>query len=196
MNPYPERHNWWYRSPEELGTVIQVTKDCRKATMSRTTDDVLDQNPTADVQGLGRDIGNSPSIREVSRSRSDGSSSRIRESASTLEQSPAQVAQMLLRNRQLANQQEVQATTGAGVSVINTPVNHSSLTNMGTVPVERRTASRTASSFGTTATGASGQSGMLSEPRASTRQPTNSLGTQRVPFQGVGTNQRPEDLPQ
>ena len=196
MNPYPERHNWWYRSPEELGTVIQVTKDCRKATMSRTPDERLDQNPTAEVQGLGRDIGNSPSIREVSRSRSDGSSSRIRESASTLEQSPAQVAQMLLQSRQLANQQEVQATTGAGVSVINTPANHSSLTNMGTVPVERRTASRTASSFGTTATGASGQSGMLSEPRASTRQPTNSLGTQRVPFQGVGMNQRPEDLPQ
>ena len=140
MNPYPERHNWWYRSPEELGTVIQVTKDCRKATMSRTTDDVLDQNPAAEVQSLGRDIGNSPSIREVSRSRSDGSSSRIQESASTLEQSPAQVAQMLLRNRQLANQQEVQATTGAGVSVINTPANHSSLANMGTVPVERRTA--------------------------------------------------------
>ena len=196
MNPYPERHNWWYRSPEELGTVIQVTKDCRKATMSRTTDDVLDKNPTAEVQSLGRDIGNSPSIREVSRSRSVGSSSRIRESASTLEQSPAQVAQRLLRSRQLANQQEVQATTGAGVSVINTPANHSSLTNMGTVPVERRTASRTASSFGTTATGASGQSGMPSEPRASTRQPTNSLGTQRVPFQGVGMNQRPEDLPQ
>ena len=110
MNPYPERHNWWYRSPEELGTVIQVTKDCRKATMSRTTDDVLDKNPTAEVQSLGRDIGNSPSIREVSRSRSVGSSSRIRESASTLEQSPAQVAQMLLRSRQLANQQEVQPT--------------------------------------------------------------------------------------
>ena len=107
MNPYPERHNWWYRSPEELGTVIQVTKDCRKATMSRTPDERLDQNPTAEVQGLGRDIGNSPSIREVSRSRSDGSSSRIRESASTLEQSPAQVAQLLLQSRQLANQQEV-----------------------------------------------------------------------------------------
>ena len=87
--------------------------------MSRTPDERLDQNPTAEVQGLRRDIGNSPSIREVSRSRSDGSSSRIREPASNLEQSPAQVAQMLLRSSQLANQQGVQATTGAGVSVIN-----------------------------------------------------------------------------
>ena len=159
--------------------------------MSRTPDERLDQNPTAEVQSLRRDIGNSPSIREVSRSRSDGSSSRIREPTSNLEQSPAQVAQMLLRSSQLANQQGVQATTGAGVSVINTPVNQSSLTNMGTVPVERRAASRTASSFGSTATGVLGQHGTPSETRASTRQPTNSLGTQQVPFPGIGTNQMP-----
>ena len=164
--------------------------------MSRTPDERLDQNPTAEVQGLRRDIGNSPSIREVSRSRSDGSSSRIREPTSNLEQSPAQVAQMLLRSSQLANQQGVQATTGAGVSVINTPVNQSSLTNMGTVPVERRAASRTASSFGSTATGVLGQHGTPSGTRASTRQPTNSLGTQQVPFPGIGTNQMPRNLPQ
>ena len=138
-----------------------------QATMSGTSDERLGQTPTAEVQGLRGDIGDSPSIREVSRS--VRSSSRNREPASNVEQSPAQYVEQLLRGRQLANQQGVSATTGDSVQMINTPVNQTSLTNMGTVPVGRRTASRTASSFGSTATGVSEQSGMLSESRASTR---------------------------
>ena len=106
--------------------------------MSNRSDERLDQIPTADVQGLRGDIGDTPSIRGVVSS-SDGSSSRIRESAANMEQSPAQVAQELLRSRgRLANQQGVRATTGAAVSEINTPVNYASLTNVGTVPVARR----------------------------------------------------------
>ena len=157
--------------------------------MSNRSDERLDQIPTADVQGLRGDIGDTPSIRgEVSRS--DGSSSRIRESASNMEQSPAQVVQALLRSSErLANQQGVRATNGAAVSEINTPVNHSSLTEVRTVPVGRRQVSRTTSSFGTTATGDSEQHGMRSEPRASTRRPTNNLGTQQPSFQGVGLDQ-------
>ena len=126
LKPYPERHNWWYRSPElELG--IQESDQLPQATMSRMTDEHLDEIPTAEVQGLRGDISDSPSIREVSRS--VRSSSRNRGPASNLEQSPAQFAEMLIRGSQLANQQGVSATTGDSLQMINTPVNQTSLTN-------------------------------------------------------------------
>ena len=120
MNPYPARHNWWYRSPEELGIEPQVVERLPQAIMSRTNDERLDQIPTTEVQGLRGDIQGTPSIRGVV-SRSDESSSRIREPASNVEMSPAQEVeqlQLLRSSERLANQQGVRATTGAAVSEI------------------------------------------------------------------------------
>ena len=155
-------------------------------------DNRLDQTPTAEVQGLRRDIGASPSVRgELS---SGGTSRR---SATNMESSPDQRAELLRQSQEvLANQQELRVTPGAAVQQINTPVNQTGLTNVQTVPVERRQVSRTNASFGTTATGGFRQSGMSTEPRANTRQPTNNLGIQQRAFQGVGIAQsqtfRPE----
>ena len=133
--------------------------------MSRTSDERLDEIPTAEVQGLRRDIEETPSIQGVvSRS---GSSSSIGESADNVHLSPAQVAERLLRrSERLADQQGVRATTGADVPMINTPVNQSSLTNMETVPAGRRQVSRTNVSFGSAATGERRQTGLPSVTRA------------------------------
>ena len=160
--------------------------------MSEMNDNRLDQTPTAEVQGLRRDIGASPSVRgELS---SGGTSRR---SATNMELSPDQRAELLRQSQEaLANQRGLRVTPGAAVQQINTPVNQTGLTNVQTVPVERRQVSRTNASFGTTATGGFRQSGMSTEPRANTRQPTNNLGIQQRAFQGVGTAQsqtfRPE----
>ena len=118
----------------ELG--IQESEQLPQATMSRTSDERLDETPTAEVQGLRGDIEETPSIQGVV-SRSDGSSSRIGEPAANVHLSPAQEAARLLlrRSERLADQQGVRATTGADVPMINTPVNQSSLTNMETVPL-------------------------------------------------------------
>ena len=62
----------------ELG--IQESEQLPQATMSRTSDERLDEIPTAEVQGLRGDIEETPSIRGVV-STSDGSSSRIGEPA-------------------------------------------------------------------------------------------------------------------
>ena len=157
--------------------------------MSRTSDERLNEIPTAEVQGLRGDIEETPSIRGVV-STSDGSSSLIGEPAANVHLSPAQVAaQLLRRSERLADQQEVRATTGADVQMINTPVNQSSLTNMETVPAGRRQASRTNVSFGSAATGERRQQGLPSVTRASTRQPTNNSGTQQPSFQSVGMGQ-------
>ena len=135
----------------ELG--IQESDQLPQATMSRMTDEHLDEIPTAEVQGLRGDIEETPSIRGVV-SRSDGSSSRIVEPAANVHLSPAQVAERLLRrSERLADQQEVRATTGADVPMINTPVNQSSLTDVQTVPAGRKQVSRTSVSFGSAATG-------------------------------------------
>ena len=135
----------------ELG--IQESEQLPQATMSRTSDERLDETPTAEVQGLRGDIEETPSIRGVV-SRSDGSSSRIVEPAANVHLSPAQVAERLLRrSERLADQQEVRATTGADVPMINTPVNQSSLTDVQTVPAGRKQVSRTSVSFGSAATG-------------------------------------------
>ena len=171
----------------ELG--IQESEQLPQATMSRTSDERLDEIPTAEVQGLRGDIEETPSIRGVV-STSDGSSSLIGEPAANVHLSPAQVAaQLLRRSERLADQQEVRATTGADVQMINTPVNQSSLTNMETVPAGRRQASRTNVSFGSAATGERRQQGLPSVTRASTRQPTNNSGTQQPSFQSVGMGQ-------
>ena len=157
--------------------------------MSRTSDERLDETPTAEVQGLRGDIEETPSIRGVV-STSDGSSSRIGEPAANVHLSPAQVAaQLLRRSERLADQQGVRATTGADVQMINTPVNQSSLTNMETVPAGRRQDSRTNVSFGSAATGERRQSGLPSVTRASTRQPANNSGTQQSSFPSVGMDQ-------
>ena len=135
--------------------------------MSRTSDERLDEIPTAEVQGFRGDIEETPSIQGVvSRS---GSSSSIVESADNVHLSPAQVAERLLlrRSERLADQQGVRATTGADVPMINTPVNQSGLTNMETVPAGRRQVSRTNVSFGSAATGEQRrQSGLPSVTRA------------------------------
>ena len=157
--------------------------------MSRTSDERLDETPTAEVQGLRGDIEETPSIQGVV-SRSDGSSSRIGEPAANVHLSPAQVAaQLLRRSERLADQQGVRATTGADVPMINTPVNQSSLTNMETVPAGRRQESRTNVSFGSAATGERRQTGLPSVTRASTRQPANNSGTQQSSFPSVGMGQ-------
>ena len=129
--------------------------------MSRTSDERLDETPTAEVQGLQGDIEETPSIQGVVSS-SDGSSSRIGEPAANVHLSPAQEAAKLLlrRSERLADQQGVRATTGADVPMINTPVNQSSLTNMETVPAGRRQVSRTNVSFGSAATGERRQTGL------------------------------------
>ena len=109
----------------ELG--IQESEQLPQATMSRTSDERLDETPTAEVQGLRGDIEETPSIQGVV-SRSDGSSSRIGEPAANVHLSPTQVAaQLLRRSERLADQQGVRATTGAAVSEINTPAYHTGL---------------------------------------------------------------------
>ena len=172
----------------ELG--IQESEQLPQATMSRTSDERLDETPTAEVQGLRGDIEETPSIQGVV-SRSDGSSSRIGEPAANVHLSPAQEAARLLlrRSERLADQQGVRATTGADVPMINTPVNQSSLTNMETVPAGRRQESRTNVSFGSAATGERRQTGLPSVTRASTRQPANNSGTQQSSFPSVGMGQ-------
>ena len=65
----------------ELG--IQESEQLPQATMSRTSDERLDETPTAEVQGLRGDIEETPSIQGVV-SRSDGSSSRIGEPAANV----------------------------------------------------------------------------------------------------------------
>ena len=153
------------------------------------TDEHLDETPTAEVQGLRGDIEETPSIRGVV-SRSDGSSSRIVEPAANVHLSPTQVAERLLRrSERLADQQEVRATTGADVPMINTPVNQSSLTDVQTVPAGRKQVSRTSVSFGSAATGERRQMGLPSVTRASARQPANNSGTQQTSYQSVGMGQ-------
>ena len=82
----------------ELG--IQESEQLPQATMSRTSDERLDETPTAEVQGLRGDIEETPSIQGVV-SRSDGSSSRIGEPAAHVHLSPAQVAAQLLRRERV-----------------------------------------------------------------------------------------------
>ena len=117
---FSSEHNSYPITKLKLQEEVQDSEQLPQATMSRTSDERLDEIPTAEVQGLRGDISDSPSIREVSRS--VRSSSRNRGPASNLEQSPAQVAAMLLRGSQLANQQGVSATTGDSVQMINTPL--------------------------------------------------------------------------
>ena len=87
--------------------------------MSEMNDKRLDQTPLAEVQGLRRDMGASPSVRgELS---SGGTSRR---SATNMESSPDQRAELLRQSQEvLANQQELRVTPGAAVQQINTPVN-------------------------------------------------------------------------